>query len=292
MKKWIKEPLIHFMALGAIIFLLFSLVNTSDGDERQIVIDDDRLEHINALWEIQWKRPATPTEMQGLIENYIRQEVLYREALRMNLDHNDEVVKRRLSQKMEFMAGDLNKIVEPVTETKLKAYFEAHKEDYRIPPTYSFEHVLISAQDHDNPKNYATALMATVDASQMASLQGKGDHTMLPLRFENAGMATILKNLGSVFYDGLDPLPRNQWAGPVKSGFGHHLVFITNKTNARIPELAEVKDKVIRDYEYTTEMATKDAVYQEMKDNYEVVVSSEELNADQIASLLANLHTP
>jgi hypothetical protein len=267
--------------LGAVIFLVYSLVNTSEDTDRQIVIDDDKLEHINALWEIQWKRPATPEELRSLVENYIRQEVFYREALRMNLDHNDEVVKRRLSQKMEFMTADLTKMVEPATDAKLKDYFETHQNDYIIPTAYSFNHILISTQKHENPQDYAAALLSNAQVEELDVLRTKGDQTLLPLEFEHASKADILRELGEDFYNELGALPPNKWSGPISSGFGTHLVYITAKDDSRIPKLAEVKDKVLRDFEYNKELTTKEAIYEEMKKSYKVIISSETLNSGQ-----------
>ncbi|MCM5662492.1 peptidyl-prolyl cis-trans isomerase [Galbibacter mesophilus] len=289
MTRWIKEPLLHFVVLGALIFVVYSLVNTSEDNDRKIVIDDDRLKHINALYEIQWDRPATPEELRALVEIYIRQEVLYREALRMNLDHNDEVVKRRLSQKMEFISSDLTKMVEPITETKLQAYFEENKEDYRVPTAYSFSHILLSNQNHINPKEDASKLLASVDVAQYESLIREGDQTTLSLSYKDASGSMILKELGAKFYSSLDTLPLSQWTGPISSGFGIHLVFISNKTNTHIPELAEVKNKVVRDYEYATEIATRDAVYNELKKNYEVIIELDDLNQSEKNKLYANL---
>ena len=241
------------------------------------------------MWEVQWDRPATPEEMKGLIENYIRQEVLYREALRMNLDHNDEVVKRRLSQKMEFMAGDLTKMVTPATESKLEAYFKENQEMYRVATAYSFNHILVSDQNHNNPQAYAENLLSSVNAKEYKSLMDKGDQTMLPIAYKDAGKPVILKDLGTAFYNSLDELALKQWAGPVNSGFGKHLVFITNKTDAHIPDFAEVKNKVKRDYEYQTETTTKEEIYNELKKNYEVIINSKNLNPSQKEKLLANL---
>lgn len=290
MKKWLKEPLLHFLLLGALIFLLYSQTNPSEDSDYKIVIDDDKINHINALWELQWKREPTQEELKGLIDNYIRQEIMYQEALRLNLDHNDEIVKRRLSQKMEFMANDLTKLIEPATEEKLQRYFDRNKEKYKIPTSYSFKHITFNRSNHSDPKKFAETVLAKADVFSKDALDAKGDDFMIPSEFENSSKFEIIRTIGESFYTALENQPLNRWIGPISSGFGEHLVFISEKENAHISDFKEVLSEVKRDYEYEIESTTKETIYQELKKKYTVVFDSEKLTKDQEVEISANLN--
>ncbi|WP_274474785.1 peptidylprolyl isomerase [Mangrovimonas aestuarii] len=290
MKKIFKEPLFHFMLLGATIFAVYFLFSPNENNENQIVIDDNKLEHINALWELQWKRQPTDEEMQHLVENYIKQEVLYREALRMNLDHNDEIVKRRLSQKMEFMTSDLTKMMAPVTDENLQKYYTENKEKFRVNCQYSFNHELFTSSFHEAPFNKAQEVLNKNEKSAVKNIKGKGDNVSIPLNFTNASEHDIIRNLGTDFYNSLEDLPTNEWAGPITSGFGEHLVFISAKTPAYIPALKEIRDVVKRDYEYAIESKNKELIYKELKKNYDIIIKSENFKDFDKGKLFATLN--
>lgn len=143
MKKLIKEPLAHFVVLGILLFLLYGLVNKKTDSRDYIVIDDFDLESIISSWEMQWKRLPTERELKNLIEQNIKQEIFYQEALKMNLDHNDEIIKRRLSQKMQFLSNDLATINEP-TDEELMRYYDKNFKKYLTPYKYSFYQIIFS----------------------------------------------------------------------------------------------------------------------------------------------------
>ena len=149
MKKLFREPLLHFILIGGLLFIVFNIVNKSDADSKEIIIDQSDLERMVNTWELQWKRKPTAKELTNLLKTDVKQEVLYLEALEMNLDHNDEIIKRRLSQKMEFLSKDLASITEP-TDKDLIDYFEANSEKYLTHYIYSFYQVLFT-QDKSGP---------------------------------------------------------------------------------------------------------------------------------------------
>ena len=137
MKKLLKEPLLHFMLLGFLIFVLYGIVNKENDSESVIMIDDYDMDNIIASWEMQWKRLPTDEELKSLVDLNIKQEIFYQEALKMNLDHNDEIIKRRLAQKMQFLSNDLATLNEP-TDEELKKFYDANFEDYLTSAEYSF----------------------------------------------------------------------------------------------------------------------------------------------------------
>ena len=137
MKKLLREPLVHFILIGIGLFLLYGWVSDRNRSPDTIYFDDYDMNNIIASWEMQWKRLPTDEELKSLVDQKIRQEVFYQEALKMNLDHNDEIIRRRLAQKMNFLSNDLATLKEPTTE-ELQEYFEENREKYMSPPVFSF----------------------------------------------------------------------------------------------------------------------------------------------------------
>ena len=142
MKKILKEPLLHFLLIGLGLFFIYGLVNTKP-TQSEIIIDEGLINEIVAKWELQRNRKPTLEELTGLVNEFVEQEVLYQEALSMNLDHNDEIVKRRLAQKMEFISDGLAESLQP-TDDVLKKYFEDNKDNYSKDPVYTMSHVYFS----------------------------------------------------------------------------------------------------------------------------------------------------
>lgn len=280
MKKLIKEPLLHFFVLGALLFALYSLVNKNT-DEEEIIVDNADIEHMIELWQMQWQRPPSEDELQDLINKYVDQEVMYREALRLNLDHNDEIVKRRLAQKMEFLGNDLTTLVAPATDKNLKVYFEKHKEKYATDYNYTLHQVIFTADNHKNPVAKANHVLDTYDVSNSESLKEVGDKFPLPYTYNNVDAFYLNRELDEGFTKQLSGLRIGEWSGPIMSGFGVHLVYIEKKDNPKIPEFESVKKQVQRDYEYQMVLDSKNAILKELKQKYKI-----NIEADNISSML------
>ena len=136
--RWIREPLFHFLVLGAALFAVFSV--TSDRDqpgEGEIVVSAGKIEHLTALFARTWQRPPTRQELEGLINDYVREEAAYRRGMAMGLDQDDTIIRRRIRQKLDFIADDLASLAEP-TEEELAAYLAEHPEDFRVDPSITF----------------------------------------------------------------------------------------------------------------------------------------------------------
>lgn len=216
--------------------MVYSMVNTRQG-ENEIIIDNYVINDLAAKWEVQWKRQPSTEELKKLVGLYIDQEVLYREALAMNLDHNDEIIKRRLAKKMEFISDDLAESLQP-SESLLQEYYFKNIKNYQRPPIYTFtqvyfnnKEVAISALDRNNPQDF-------------------GDKLSLPNSFTGTNALKIAIDFGSAFAESLDTLVLNKWVGPVNSGYGYHLVYIEEKKSAGVYSYQEVADKVNMDYNF------------------------------------------
>ncbi len=262
MKKLIKEPLLHFLFIGASLFILYTLVNEKQIKD-EIIIDNAVINDLSSKWQMQWKRTPTTNELSKLVGLYINQEVLYREALEMNLDHNDEIIKRRLAKKMEFISDDLAESLQP-SEPLLRNYYEDNKGDYKKSPIYSFTQVYfkdkqkaILALSNNNPENL-------------------GNKLSLPSNYVKVDALKISIDFGKAFSQSLDTLALNKWAGPIKSGYGNHLVYITNKTSAGIYSYEEVADKVLIDYNFFTSKEFKKELIKSLLKNYTLTFQLED----------------
>jgi len=275
MKNILRQPLFHFLCIGALLFGLFEAVNTSETDLNDIIIDQSDLERLLNTWEMQWKRKPTKEELTNLLESNIKQEVFYLEALQMNLDHNDEIIKRRLSQKMEFLSNDLASITKP-TDNELKAYFEAHVDKYLTPPLYSFYQIpfTLDGSGRDYFKKAENVLKNNQNTT-FELMKTKGDRLTFPYEYLGASSQELAQQLGSDFPNALKTARTNAWVGPINSGFGAHLVFITNKEAPRKPDFESVIREVERDFVYEKEKLVNQAIYNQMKKGYRLKINIE-----------------
>ena len=275
MKKILKDPFIHFIALGLLLFVVYGLVNDTSDARDSIVIDTNDIESLIAKWEMQWKRPPTEEELSNLVLQNIKQEVFYQEALKMNLDHNDEIIKRRLSQKMEFLSNDLATLREPNDE-ELKVYFNLHSEKYMFPYTYDlYQIVFTNDANTDIDKSLELALKASKELS-MEAMQSKGNRLPFPYYFANTNTIELASQLGTTFAQNLENLELNTWVGPIDSGFGKHLVYITRREEPKLPNLNSIKDIVLRDFQYDKQNEVNALIFKTLKSNYSIDLDFED----------------
>ena len=271
MKKWLKEPLLHFLIIGALFFVFFSIVNKDEiaVSDNKIVVTAADIERLSNNWSKRWNRLPTETELQGLVESYIREEVYYREALALGLDQDDTILRRRLMQKMEFLSNDLAELNTP-DEAVLNKYFLDNQEKYELPARVSFTHIYFSldkrgAKAFEDAKNILSELNA-LRASE------KGDSFMLQYDFAQETPFEVARLFGKGFAEQLFTLETNTWQGPIESGYGLHLVRISEKIDSRMPELAFVIDKVHTDLMFEQRQKTNKEIYERFKERYEIVV--------------------
>ncbi len=269
MKKLLKEPLLHFLLIGGLFFLLYGMLNPTV-KENEIVIDDALINEMVAKWNLQRNKAPSFEELQGLIRQNIEQEVLYQEALAMNLDHNDEIVKRRLAQKMVFLSDDMAESLQP-TLKMLQDYYENHKSNYQKPPIYTMTLVNFSKDDRADATNDALA------ALKAPNPQDLGDNILLPETYTEASAIYIARDYGSRFTEALDSLPTNKWVGPLVSGNGIHLVHISKKEVGSYYSYEEVAEKVMVNYNYDTSKDFKNELITTMLKNYVVRFDLEDM---------------
>ncbi len=278
MKKLLRDPLVHFLALGAFIFALSALVHEDDraGDATRIDIAAADISRLQAQWQRQWQRPPTRQELDGLIAAHVREEVLYREALALGLNETDTIVRRRLAQKMEFVMSDATLPSEP-DDAELRVYFHAHADRYREPVTLTFSHVYFN-RDRRNPDAHqeAEALLADLRRRAMAPTRASefGDRIMLSPHYEEKSVPEIARDFGGAFADRVAQLDPGQWHGPVESGYGLHLVYVRARTESRLPEFESVRQPVENDYLVERRREANELAYQKLRQRYDIRIDA------------------
>lgn len=274
MSRWTREPLLHFLALGSGLFALFTWLDAGTSQQRpeQIVVDDARLAALDTQFRRVWRREPTAAERQGLVDGWVREEILYREGLALGLDQDDDVIRRRVAQKVAFISEDLM-TVEPTAEA-LAAWFEPRREDYRVEPIHTFQQVFFDPGRHggDLAGELERARQALTVQATAAPL---GDATLLPRALGPAGTTEIARTFGAAFAAALAELPLHRWYGPVTSEYGVHLVLIEQRFPSRLPELDEVRAAVARDYLYEQSRLANERFYQGLRARYDVLVESD-----------------
>ena len=249
LKRLVREPLLHFLALGLVLFVAYAYIQRGRfgvESSRQIALSLDDLRTIEIYFESQWHRQPTPAEFQAMVEDKVREEVLYREALAMGLDKDDTIVKRRMAQKMQFLAEDVAAAHEPST-AELKAWFDKNKEKFALPSRYSFRHLSFSPdkRGQNAQADAAKALPKVTGQPENSALAlSLGDRFMFQDYYGDRTPEAIAKEFGPQFAVALEKLKPGSWQGPVESGYGWHLVYVDTVIPGRIPAFEEMEPDV------------------------------------------------
>jgi peptidyl-prolyl cis-trans isomerase C len=240
------------------------------GRGHQIVVTAEKRRWLAGRWEHQWRRPPTGEELDRLVEAFVREEVLYREALALGLDLADLVVRRRLVQKMEVLAlGDSA----PIGDAAVTDYFLAHRDDYRLPETISFTHAYFSAAARGGRATEdARAALTEVRRAEMVTAAGMSDPPVVASPVSAATRRQVADRFGGEFADAVFALEPGAWDGPVASAYGQHLVLVTEHAGGRLPELAEVSGRVAADLDAERRAGAVDAMYARLRRGYEVTI--------------------
>ena len=278
LRKLIREPLFHFLLLGAMIFLLAGRVRSgSVGSGDKIVVTQSQIESMVVGFSRTWMRPPSQEELQGLVNDYVREEVLYREAMAMGLDQDDIIVRRRMRQKFEFLAEDQAARTGPPTDQELESYLRQHADKYSEEPNFSFDHIFFSREMRGASADAeANAMLARLSGKGTIDIAKLGDAFLLPSRFEKTSAGETARLFGEKFAEDLTKAPLGTWAGPIESSYGIHLV----RVNARIPEgappMAKVREAVLRDLLSDRRKQELDTQYEKLRARYTVVLEPPE----------------
>jgi hypothetical protein len=278
--RLLRQPLLHFLLLGAAIFALNAWLGRGGDQSRTITITAADVARMADVWERQWRRPPTDAELRGLVDQQIHEEIFYREALAQGLDKDDIIVRRRLAQKLEFLAEDLT--ADPVpTQADLDTFFAANPERYREPPRVSFSHLYFSRDRHGDETetiaNQALARLRAEPALDPAAVHALGDPFMLQNEFADRTPSELDRLFGADFGEQVAALPTGAWQGPVSSGYGLHLILVTRHSDSHLPALDDVRDTVQRDFIDAKRREANATFYRQLRSRYRIDVAPDAL---------------
>lgn len=283
--KLLRDPLLHFLLLGAVIFGVYGLVSQRNHDKPgEIVVARGTVETLTIGFTRTWQRPPTDEELRGLIREYIREEAAYREAVATGLDRDDTIVRKRLRQKLEFISDDVASRVEP-TDQELQAFLQTHAAMFQTDTTYTFRQVYLDPQKHGEAlQSESQRLLTQLRASgEKADSDAEGDPFLLQHRVQRVNASEVKQIFGDEFASGLARLKPGAWEGPLHSGYGVHLVLVTERNDSRLPPLGEIRGEVRREWLNFKRTEATDKFYEALLKRYTIRI--EPLEEQKIAQV-------
>ena len=258
-----REPLVHFMIAGAALFAFGTFLGGVDATERRITLDEAQVAQLANRWQQTWRRPPNAAELDGMIREHIKDEIYFREALRLGLDSDDPIIRRRLRTKMEFLATAEVENSLP-TNAELERYYTANNSRYAADPVFSFDQ-----RYYGEDETEARAAVKALNAGQSPPVL----LIPLPVAMEKVSSADIGREFGEAFATNLSSLPLVRWAGPFRSGYGWHAVRVRAVESATVTPLAEIAQQVTNDWRAETKTKREAAAYQALLDGYDIRIA-------------------
>ena len=263
LKQALREPLVHFMAAGSVLFLVMGQFGGQDSLDRNITIDEAEVTRLATQWEQTWRRPPRTEELDNLIRDYVKEEVYFREAMRLGLDADDPVIRRRLRAKMEFLATAQVQNMEP-TDAAMNAYYTKNKARYAEKPAFSFDQIFAG-----DDEGQAKAMVGALNAGRSV----KTEPLSVDSSVDKAQFDDVERQFGDIFANSLRSLPVGRWSGPIQSGFGWHAVRVRNVVAPGTPPLAAVRQRVSNDWSAETQAKRESEAYQVLLDGYDIRIA-------------------
>jgi len=268
--RLLKEPLLHFVMLGGLMFAAYSAFGTARQEfQPQPVIHMTAAdaEWLKTMWTRQWRRPPTDEELTGLVADHLKEEVLAREARALELDVGDTIVRRRLAQKMAFLLDDTIRTTEP-PEPELRGLYETRLDLVRTPARVSFTQIFFRREDGDGRAR--ASLVALSDA--VATPAEEGDRLLLGDTFADQDEPALTNLFGAAFAQAVLTLPAGRWSGPIESGYGLHLVKVTAVSPPQARPFAEVRERLAEEWRRERQETAQTQLLQGLMRKYQVVV--------------------
>ena len=276
-KRAIREPLVHFLLLAALVFAAYSLVTGRQSITGTIDVTQAKIEQMAGLFAKTWQRPPTAEELKALIDDYVKEEVYVREALRMGLDTDDAVIRKRLRLKMEFLNAAEAEATPP-TEAQLQAYLDSHSDKFRQAPRVSFEQVYINPEKHGSDAEAAAKALLEPLRKDANFAETAGDPTLLPAAMPLTDQQGIAQVFGDGFAAAVIDIAPGQWQGPVSSDIGFHLVKVNERVPGSLPALNDIRVVVEREWMNDHRNIVEQQRFDDLLKRYKVIV--EPLSAD------------
>jgi hypothetical protein len=283
--RLLREPLLQFLALGAMLFALYGLAGKRSAEApEKIVVSASRIANLGDGFARTWRRPPNEHELQGLIEDYIRDEVFYREGRAVGLDRDDVIVRRRVRQKVEFLADDMS-VPEPSDE-QLAAYLASNPERFRVEDQFTFHQIFLSATRRANTIGSDSKQLASILARADGAVDTTvlGDPFLLGEEFRDVSSSKVTSIFGESFAKQLSVMEKGRWQGPISSGFGQHFVFISERVSGNLPSLDAVRPVVHREWANARRLEAEQKLYASLRNRYEIVVEAPRAKAAEAAS--------
>jgi len=290
LRRWAREPLLHFLVLGALLFLVFNWRGGGGPNSNRIVITPGQIDSMAAGFARTWQRPPSEAELKGLIDDYVREEIATREAMALGLDRDDTIIRRRLRQKLEFVAEDTTDATPP-TEAELQAWMTQHPETFRIEPQVAFRQVYLNPDKHASSTEVEgqRLLRQLAAGGPRVDTAALGDPLMVPREVERTPRAEVARVFGEEFADAVLKVEPGRWTGPLRSGYGLHFVFVTERQEERTQALAEVRPLVEREFLSARRTRELSQMYERLLERYRVTM---EKRPDAVTAAAAQAVTP
>jgi peptidyl-prolyl cis-trans isomerase C len=266
----IREPLLHFLLLGSVIFATAHIWN-SDSSRYRIIVGPEQVGRLIDTYRRQYGRPPERAQLQALIDQDIREEILYREGMALDLAKEDPIVRRRVAQKFEFLQLDLGS--DPNTDKReLEAYYQAHLAEYLTPAKVSFTQVFLSAADGRDPVARARKLRDDLQRSGAVRAAAAGDSFAGPSDYASLDKDSLSRVFGeSPIVGALLTTPEHAWAGPFRSAYGWHLIYVTSREPEKQLVFGDIRERVLADYQETARKADVSAAFARLRSKYVIV---------------------
>jgi parvulin-like peptidyl-prolyl cis-trans isomerase-like protein len=288
-KALLKEPLLHFLLIGAAVFGVYAWLHRDARDSgalHRVRIDEGDVKWLAEAWTRQWQREPTRDELRGLVTEYLREEVLAREARALGLDDNDTIVRRRLAQKLEFLVQDTARVAEP-SDDDLRRFYVANPDRFMTAARVSFAQVYFSREQRRDAAADATTALAALPANASPErAAAMGDRLFIDAEFRDVDEQTVAAQFGHSFTRAVFALVPGEWHGPVESGYGLHLVRVSAQQPPRLREFAEARAQVLERWREQQERHSEEQYFATLLKKYYVHVD------DTVKPLLGPLNGP
>lgn len=273
-KSLFREPLLHFLILGGLLFAVWSIRNPesipTEPVRPKIVISESRIDSLIDIFTKTRQRPPSQEELRGLIDDYLQEEIFYREALALKFDEDDSIVRRRLRQKMELFIEDITSAAQP-SEEQLAAFLEANADQFRVDRKVALRQIYLKPEKHaETLDQEITELMSKLDEN--SDPEEYGDSFLLPAAFELTPLTQLTQMFGEEFGPKVFAFESGRWQGPVSSAYGEHLVFIDEKEQGRLPSLDEIRSQVELEWFARTRADGKREFFDKLRARYEIAI--------------------
>jgi hypothetical protein len=270
MRNALREPLLHFVVMGLLLFAFFEWRGGGSGAGR-IAVTSGQLQHFAAGFARTWQREPTEAELKGLVDEYVKEEMAAREAFVEGLDRDDAIIRKRLRQKLEFLVEDAVDQAPP-TEADLQAWLTAHPDAFRVEGQVALRQVFLR-RDRTGASAEATRLLARLRAAGTGADTARlGDPTTLPPELSLGPVREVGLTFGEAFARAVEAAPLGQWTGPVESAYGLHLILVRERLPPSVPGLAAVRPKVVGEVIAERRKRALTALYDGLLTRYRVTI--------------------